>query len=291
MNGIHLKKKNVMKFHHLKEEMRNLRHILIGSSNLPPSNIPNSQNELKSDNQISIRDCFCGKIKCFYLLDQELDGEEVKKIQEYYENSQTLSNLNYDNDYESKILLHINPLSLKNQLIIDNNWLNINKHDKNVDYFILFNEESENSSSNSKETFLNKIKLLGTKPKKRNPNYNAQQDKKDIKVGDIKYRGIASIATYNFSSVFLSVGNIDIFLYVIELLSDFRYLQEKKANLIVFEVINVISSFTKKEIRFSKGRSGEIVQFFNKNGFNYFSLLLSRVKFDNTLNLLFFCFF
>ena len=104
------------------------------------------------------------------------------------------------------------------------------------------------------------------------------QDKKDIKVGDIKYRGIAAINTYNFSSVFLSVGNIDIFLYVIELLSDFRYLQEKKANLIVFEVINVISSFTKKEIRFSKIQSGEIMQFFNKNGFNYFGLLLSRVK-------------
>ena len=243
-----------------------------------PSHFLSSSSDVEnkqSDPKLLIKDSFCGQIKSFFLLDQDLNPENLKKINEFYKISQTLSSINYDSEFEGSILININAFSLKTQYKIDDNWFNLNKTEQNTESYVLFNEDWETKENSSKRSFINKIKYLGA-AKKKNPNYHDLQEKKEIKIGDIKGKGIAFINKYNLLNAFLSVGNIDIFLYVVELLSDFKQIDEKKANLIVSEVISLISAFTMSEIQ-SQCAFKEISEFFRKDGFNFFSLLINRV--------------
>ena len=79
-----------------------------------------------------------------------------------------------------------------------------------------------------------------------------------------------------FLDAFLSIGNVDTFLYIIELLSEFKYINEKKLNFVVAEVLSLISAFMTSEIK-SQYKSKEITEFFKKNGLKFFSLLINRV--------------
>lgn len=272
-----MKKNKILNFWNFKEEFKNLKFLFIGSSTNPSKNIISYKNidygKSSSDEQYIIKDSFCGQIKSFFLLDQDLSSDNAKKIEEFYSKSQTLSQMNYDSEFETSILLNINSLTRRNQLILDDNWLALNKSDKILDLYILFNEECDNSN---KKSFLNKINILRNENKKKIPNYNDFLDKKEVRIGDIKQRGVAFVGKSKYLNAFLSVANMDIFLYTIELLSEFKYIQEKKANFIVSDLIGIISAFIVGEKK-PQSTSKEISEFFKKYGLNYFSLLLNRV--------------
>ena len=274
-----MEKKRPGKFTNFKEEYKNLKYFLIGSSVAHSHMLASTTFEgkkLQSDQNFLTKDSMCGEIKGFFLLDQDLSEENLKKICEFYRISQTLSNINYDLELEGSILLNINSFSLKNQDTLDDDWINLNKTDPNVNSYVLFNEDWENAGNKPRSSFINKLKILGLGNKKKNLNYNDLQEKKEIKVGDIKARAIAFVHKFHLLNAFLSVGNMDILLYNIELLSEFKYINEKKANFIVSEAISLISAFTLSEIQ-SQHKPKEISEFFQKNGLDFFSLLINRV--------------
>ena len=84
--------------------------------------------------------------------------------------------------------------------------------------------------------------------------------KQDIKIFDIQAKGISYISKYRLIDVFLSVGNIDIWYFPIELLTSFKQMNEKKVNFIVAEIINLIITFTKTEYK-SNRNFKEIIKF------------------------------
>jgi len=279
LNGERLEKNKPNKFTNFKEDYKNLKYFLIGSSVTHSHTLGITSLEgkkLKSDQNFLPKDSMCGEIKGFFLLDQDLSEENIKKICEFYKISQTLSNINYDSELEGSILLNINAFSLKKQETIDDDWITLNKTEPNVNSYVLFNEECENAGNKPKRSFINTLKILGLGNKKKNLNYNDLQEKKEIKVGDIKARSIAFVHKFHLLNAFLSIGNMDILIYNIELLSDFKYINEKKTNFVVSEAISLISAFNLSEIQ-SQHKPKEISEFFKKNGLDFFSLLINRV--------------
>ena len=113
-----MKKKNPIKFPNFKEDFKNLKYFLIGST-ISAQNVLSDNKKMQSDSQLMIKDSMNGQMKSFFLIDKEFSADNVKKIIDEYKLSQTLSNINYDPDLESNILLNINSLSLKGNHIID----------------------------------------------------------------------------------------------------------------------------------------------------------------------------
>jgi len=269
MNGVQLKKKNPIKFPNFKDDFKNLKYFLIGST-ISSQSISNDNKKMQSDTQLMIKDSMNGQMKSFFLIDKAFTLENVKKINDEYKLSQTLSNINYDAELESSILLNINSLSLKGNHIIDENWLTVNNYDQNLESYAWFNDEWEGEGN------MKNCNSLMTKIKTFSGNLRSIKGRKEIKVGDVKQKAVVFIKKYSILDAFLSIGNVDTFLYIIELLSEFKYINEKKLNFVVAEVLSLISAFMTSEIK-SQYKSKEITEFFKKNGLKFFSLLINRV--------------
>ena len=167
--------------------------------------------------------------------------------------------------------MNINSLSLKGNHIIDENWLNVNNYDQNLESYSWFTDEYESEGNiKGNSSLMTRIKSFSMN------NLKPIKGKREIKVGDVKQKAVVFIKKYSILDAFLSIGNIDTFLYIIELLSEFRYINEKKSNFIVAEVISLVSAFMTSEIK-SQYKSKEIMEFFKKNGLKFFSLLINRV--------------
>ena len=247
-----MKKKNPIKFPNFKEDFKNLKYFLIGST-ISAQNVLSDNKKMQSDSQLMIKDSMKGQIKSFFLIDKEFSADNVKKIIDEYKLSQTLSNINYDPDLESNILLNINSLSLKGNHIIDENWLNVNNYDQNLESYSWFTDEYESEGNiKGNSSLMTRIKSFSMN------NLKPIKGKREIKVGDVKQKAVVFIKKYSILDAFLSIGNIDTFLYIIELLSEFRYINEKKSNFIVAEVISLVSAFMTSEIK-SQYKSKEIM--------------------------------
>ena len=90
MNGNQLKKKNPIKFPNFKEDFKNLKYFLIGST-ISAQNVLSDNKKMQSDSQLMIKDSMKGQIKSFFLIDKEFSADNVKKIIDEYKNALNLN--------------------------------------------------------------------------------------------------------------------------------------------------------------------------------------------------------
>lgn len=163
--------------------------------------------------------CFCGLLKSFYVIPKSLGRTEIMEIHAKHRVSlKHLTNPHNSSLEDSELKLNMKMIS---EPIVDiSHFLNLQKYEF-IDEKIWVLVSSVNDASGSSGEAENQSRLAKFNIFSKIFNSSSdQQPKKEklVKCFEIKARGTNLIQRSNFLEVFSSLGNVEVFLYVLDLL-------------------------------------------------------------------------
>lgn len=232
------------------------------------------------DNVFTVKNSFCGQVKKFFMIKKELSRIEIENILQtgrsnYHQpstprdtNSGWLKYLlisksepimNYE-QFQSQSLLNLNTFPDLNKISNDKDgqWTNV-------------------SSKNDKLTH-NIINIQGETDKIRK---SRPLDKSEQSYS-VLARGVSYLEKSRFEDVFFSIGNVDILLYTIELLSTFEVTESdeemnNKRHDLLCEILSLVKYLCQSD------NNKVVLIFLRNNGFNVIGKLLRDVRIYLTL--------
>lgn len=259
------------------DQFGNVQDFSIGTS---PPKFPRFRYEEES--MLTVENSFCGQIKKFYLIKRELSEEEMAnvalKMKARSENAnlqkapqievkkarksiisffapKTVELLDYE-QFEAQALLNLNTFPDLNRVGAEeeNQWMIVSKRDdKNTHSIISIHENLEKNKRNRLSIFERKVE----------------------KKHEIRAKGVSYLEKGRFEDVLFSIGNIEIILYVLELLNQFDEIKFEKESRhrILCEIIRIV------EVLCRSSSSEDVMIFLSQNnGFQFIARLLKNVK-------------